>query len=157
MADVVRPDPARAEATIADLALTSAVASEGIATAEDLAAYRREYYDRAKKAKRADRQLLFLFFLMVIATSALAIRLEQNDTGLRDNNAKLNLGLYTACVQRANAQQAANLSREGLVQLALSGPNSPKDPVQRSLLAKQLRDGLRVPVEDCGPPPAPIN
>lgn len=148
------PDPARAEAAIADQALAEAVhGHNGFATAEDLTAYRREYYERGRKAKRADRQLLFLFFLVVVAFVVLALKVQQNNEGLRDNDSKLATGLYVACLQRTNAAHASNISREGLVQLAINGPNAPRDAAAKAALANQLRNALKVPEEDCGPRP----
>lgn len=153
MATDASPDPARAEATLADLSLTHAVVNEGFATEADLRAYRAEYYDREKKGRRRDLQLFFCFFLIVVVGVVVTLKVQGIAQGLRDNDANLAKGLYTACIQRANTAQQYNVGREALVQLAISGPNAPKDPAARATMAKQLRDGLLLPVEDCGPRP----
>jgi hypothetical protein len=139
-------DPVIAEASIAEAALAESTESHRPATEADLYLYRQEYYDRYRRARRTDMQLGFLFALTFIAFLVLAFRVESND-------AKLSDGLHAACLARVAAVQQGNVGRESLVQAVVTGPSAPQDPVARAALAKQLRDALLLPIEDCGPFP----
>jgi hypothetical protein len=47
-----------------------------------------------------------------------------------------------------------NKGREGLINAVLNNPKNPVPVDQRDAVAKQLEDGLLLPVEDCGADPA---
>jgi len=139
-----------ADPVIAEAAITEAAVAESSGhrppTEDDLFLYRQEYYERDRRARRTDKQLGFLFLLTIVAFLVLAYRVESNDD-------KLAHGLYSACVARVATANQYNIGRESLVQQAITGPTAPKDPAAKATLAKQLRDGLLLPVEDCGSPP----
>lgn len=100
--------------------------------------------DRVRRARVIDRQFWFLFAFGVIIFALLAYRTETNSTEIRN-------GLHLACQARVSLVIQANVGREALVQLALSGPNAPTDPTLREQMAAQLRAGLLLPVETCDP------
>lgn len=139
------PDAAIGEAAVAQASIQDSV-QDVHPTEDDLAAFRQEYYDRQRRARRTDRQQWFLFALIVGAFALLAYRSQNTD-------AKIQQGLYDACESRVTTAQQYNIGRETLVHLAISGPNAPKDPAQIAALTQQLRDGLLLPVENCGEPP----
>lgn len=147
------PDPVLGEAEIARAALDEVQKDHRLATEEDLFLYRTEYYEREHRGRRSDRQLGYLFLLVIVLFLVLAFRVESNDNRLEDYNADLAAGLHNACIQRAATANQYNIGRESLVQLAISAPTAPKDAAAKAALAKQLRDALLLPIEDCGPPP----
>lgn len=99
--------------------------------------------DRRRRARVVDRQFWFLFIGGVAAFLVLAYRTETNAAAIKD-------GLHDACEARVATATQYNVGREALVQLAVNGPNAPKDPAQKAVMVKQLRDGLLLPIEDCG-------
>lgn len=139
-------DPVIAEAEIAEASVAEIVEHHRPATEEDLYLYRQEYFERERRARRTDKQLGFLFLLTVVAFLVLAYRVESNDD-------RLSSGLYSACAARVATANQYNIGRESLVQQAITAPTAPTDPVARAQLAQQLRNGLLLPIEDCGSPP----
>lgn len=144
--DPPSPDPVLGEAEIASVVLDEAKKDHRLATEEDLYLYRTEYYERERHGRRTDRQLGFLFLLIVVLFLVLAFRVESNDSRLAQ-------GLHNACTQRVSTANQYNVAREALVQVVITGPAAPKDAAAKALMAKQLRDALLLPIEDCGPPP----
>lgn len=141
------PDPALGEVALAHAVLRSGSPSEVHPTEADLLAFRNEQTARNRRMRRTDRQLAFLYALLVLAFALLAYRSMNTDN-------KIQSGLYDACLARVQTTQQFNANREALVQFVLSAPNTPKDPDKQAAFAKQLRDGLLLPIEDCGAPPS---
>lgn len=144
--DYPEADPVIAEAAIAETSVAEVAEHHRPATEEDLYLYRREYFERDARARRADRQLGFLFLLTIVLFLVLAFRVESNDS-------KLATGLHTACLARVATANQYNIGREALVQQAIAAPTSPADPQAKAIMAQQLREALLLPIEDCGPPP----
>lgn len=115
-------------------------------TAADLAAFRHEQAERNRRMRRTDKQLAFVYGLLFVAFFILAYKSQST-------NARIQEGLYDACRSRVNTAEQYNIGRESLVQMVITGPNAPKDPAQVAALTKQLREGLLLPIEDCGPDP----
>lgn len=140
------PDPVIAEVAITEAAVSEAADHHRPVTPDDLFLYRQEYYDRERRARRTDRQLGFLFLLTIVLFFVLAFRVEINDD-------KLGRGFYNACMARVATANQYNIGREALVQMVITAPDAPTDPSQLAAMAKQLRDGLLLPIEDCGTAP----
>lgn len=139
------PDAALGEIAVAHAALVNE-SSEVHPTEEDLVAFRIEQADRNRRLGRTDKQLAFLYGLLFVAFFLLAYRSQKIDSKIQE-------GLYDACQSRATTAEQYNVGREALVQLTINAPTAPKDPAEQAALAKQLRDGLLLPIEDCGPDP----
>ena len=102
--------------------------------------------DRLGRAGNIRKQMWFLFALVLVAFVVLALRTQQT-------NQSTQMGLYMACEKRASLAADYNKGREGLVQWILTNPASQRTPEQRLEIARQLRDGLLLPVEECGVAP----
>src|SRR6478735_7519420 len=104
---------------------------------------RQEYEDRHAKVKRTDKQLAFLFGLLLFAFVLLAYRTETNDTNLQN-------GLYNACVARV--QQAVNVNqvRQIFIDRIAQGASGQTPAGQDAIT--QLQAFLQ-PLEDCGKNP----
>jgi hypothetical protein len=135
-------DPALAEAVIADKAI-SQTAKGAEPTEGDLAAFRAEYYDRHKAGQRRDRQLMFVFALLVAAFVLLAYRTESTD-------ARLSNGFYDACVKRNDTSTAINQVRQVFIDRIAQGAGG-QTPDGKVAIA-QLQSFLQ-PLEDCGQDP----
>lgn len=107
--------------------------------------------ERDRKNRRLWKALAFLYALMVLAFVVLAYRTEVNNNQNKENGHQIEQGLYTACLARQAAAISFNRGRETLIQLVLTNPA--RTPESKALAAQQLRDGLLLPIEDCGADP----
>lgn len=137
-----QPDPVVAEAAIADKAISEST-KHAEPTEDDLAAFRAEYYDRHKRAVRTDRQLMFVYALLVAAFVLLAYRTETTD-------AKLQNGFYDACVGRNDQSVSINQVRQVFIDRIAQGAGG-QTPDGKVAIA-QLQSFLQ-PLEDCGQDP----
>lgn len=97
--------------------------------------------------KRFTWQFWFLFVATALAFFLLAWRTENNDRAISE-------GLHDACVQRATTAVKYNEGREALITLLTTSPRaSQRTPAEIEVLAGQLREGLLLPIEDCGEVP----
>lgn len=101
---------------------------------------------RTRRTTRTTRQFWFLFAVVFASFVLLAYRTEMNQRDLRN-------GFYGACLARVTQAQHFNEGREALIQAVIHNPDRPVPPEQQGPIVKQLRDGLLLPVEDCGPNP----
>lgn len=107
---------------------------------------RQEYERRHAQVRRADKRLLVLYVLLVVAFVLLAYRTQVNDQNLRN-------GLYVACQARQTAANNGNTLRDVFTEALRTAPRSPTDartPEQQAALLQQLKEVLTLPVEDCG-------
>jgi len=135
-------DPVLGEAAITEKALGEAT-QHAEPTEDDLAAFRQEYYDRQRRIVRTDRQLGFLFVLLVVAFVVLAYRTETTDAKLRD-------GFYDACVARNDQSSSINQVRQVFINRIAQGPSGQTADGQVAI--QQLQSFLQ-PLEDCGQDP----
>jgi len=151
MPDTENPpgDPVLGEAVIADKALGEAT-RHAEPTEDDLAAFRREYYDRhertliaEQRGVRRDRQLGFVFALLVAAFVLLAYRVETTDDRLRD-------GFYDACVGRNEQSASINQVRQVFIDRIAQGAGG--QTAEGKVAIAQLQAFLD-PLEDCGQDP----
>ena len=97
--------------------------------------------------RRINRRLAFLFSLLLVAFLLLAYRSEVNGRTVAD-------GLYEACANRVATATTYNQGREALITLVVNTPvDPPRTDAQKTDLAQRLREGLLLPIEDCGPRP----
>lgn len=143
------PDPVVAEAAIAEKAISEA--NEHVEpTKDDLAAFREMYYERHARLQqiqqrgiRRDRQLAFVFALLVLSVVILAYRTESTDAKIRD-------GFYDACVARNDQSVAINQVRQVFINRIAAGPSGQNADGQIAIA--QLQSFLQ-PLEDCGSNP----
>ena len=101
---------------------------------------------RDRRTRRTNLQFWFLFAFLLVSFVLLAYRTEVTAQSLR-------VGLYSACEARVNQTHQYNAGRESLIQAVIHNPDRPVPPEQQEQVVKQLRDGLLLPTEDCGPDP----
>ena len=101
---------------------------------------------RDQRTRRTNLQFWFLFAFLLVSFVLLAYRTEVTAQNLR-------VGLYSACEARVNQAHQYNAGRESLIQSVIHNPERPVPPEQQEQVIKQLRDGLLLPTEDCGPNP----
>lgn len=100
-----------------------------------------------ERTKVVNRRFWFLFVALTLAFMLMAYRSENNATAI-------STGLHEACLTRVETATQYNKGREALVQLSINSPRTPpRTEAEKAALVKQLRDGLLLPIEDCGPPP----
>lgn len=109
---------------------------------------RAEEIDRQRRRRftRTTLQFWFLFAFLLVSFVLLAYRTEVTARDLRT-------GLYEACQSRVHQAEQYNEGREALIQLVVHNPEKPIPPEKLDQTLKQLRDGLLLPVEDCGADP----
>jgi len=103
-----------------------------------------------EQARRISQRFLVVFTTFILITALLAYRTEINANELRKTQVEAAAERYNACLVRVDRQVFANVGRETLVQLA-AGRQA--DPVLKAQAIQQLRDGLLLPIENCGEPP----
>lgn len=103
--------------------------------------------DRDRRNRRIQRQFWFLFAFLFAAFILLAYRTETNSQEIR-------VGFYRECADRQVRIIKSNEGREALITIIVNNPKNPVPPEQVSSVVQQLRDGLLLPVEDCGPDPS---
>lgn len=144
-----KPDPVIAEAAIADKALGEATRHVE-PTEDDLAAFRQEYYDRhtrieeiQRRGIRRDRQLGFVFGMLVVALLLFAYRGESTDAKIRE-------GFYDSCIARNEQSMSINQVRQVFINRIAAGPSGQTADGQVAIA--QLQSFLQ-PLEDCGQDP----
>jgi hypothetical protein len=104
--------------------------------------------DHSHWVKRISKQFWFLFVLFTAAFVLLAWRTENNDQAIAQ-------GLHDACMTRAATAVQYNEGREALITLLITAPRpTQRTPAEIEVIIEQLRDGLLLPIEDCGPSPS---
>lgn len=148
------PDPghSRAEQTLDDLTQAHVEEVAGAVAAaradQDALVNRHEFDVQRKRNRRTDKQLAFLFGLLVICFLLLAYRTESNDE-------KLAQVQYSSCVARVQQAEQANQGRQVLINLvASSPPQAGRTPEEKQVIIQQLQDGLFLPIENCGQDPS---
>lgn len=142
---------------------TQPVSADELALAIDQqsTAFERERARRAKAAeskqvkreRRRDRQFWFLLIALTVFSVLLAYRTETNNNLLREQAAATDERFYQACQLRVERQTDGNERRELFIQKIVEAAVPPKTEPEKAVLIAQLRDGLLLPVEDCGEPP----
>jgi hypothetical protein len=143
------PDPAVTEPAIVDRTLGE-IADHAEPTENELDAFREMYYERhsrlqemQRRSVRRDRQLMFVFALLVAAFVLLAYRTETTDTKLRE-------GFYDACVGRNAQSTSINQVRQVFIDRIAQGASG--QTAEGKIAIAQLQSFLQ-PLEDCGPNP----
>jgi hypothetical protein len=101
---------------------------------------------RARRARRAQRQFWFLFFFLFASFILLAWRTESNSYEIR-------VGFWQECSERQGRIVKSNEGREALIKAVITNPERPVPTEKQAAVIQQLRDGLLLPLEDCGPNP----
>lgn len=110
---------------------------------------------RARKNTRVQRQFWFLFVFMFTCFVMLAFRTELNSKTIEETVTANKVAVYTACTVRVEQAMSFNIGRETLIRLVIDAPTAtPVGEEAKADTIKRLRDGLLLPLEDCGPPPA---
>lgn len=101
---------------------------------------------RDRRNRRTQRQFWFLFVFLFASFILLAWRTESNSQDLR-------VGFYKECVSRQERIAQSNEGREALIKVVLTNPDRPIPTDRIAAVEAQLRGGLLLPQEDCGPDP----
>lgn len=112
---------------------------------------------QAKKSRRAERQFRFLFAFFVVVALFYAYRIETNYRLVKEQAHITDQRFYAACQVRVQRQVIANDKREEFIKAIVAAAVPPKTPPEAATLTQQLRDGLLLPVEECGDPPGPFD
>lgn len=107
-----------------------------------------------ERSRIVNRRFWYLFGGLVIIFGLLAYRSERNAADIASNNAALATGLHNACLARQGTAIQYNQGREALIQITVKAPHDPPLTAEETAtLTQQLRDGMLLPIEDCGPNP----
>lgn len=101
---------------------------------------------RERRFRRTQRQFWFLFAFLLFAFVLLAYRTESNSHDIR-------IGFWQECVDRQERIVQSNKGREALIQLVIANPERPVPLEQVPTVLNQLREGMLLPLEDCGVDP----
>jgi hypothetical protein len=101
---------------------------------------------RARRARRTQRQFWFLFVFLFASFILLAWRTETNTYEIR-------VGFWQECTDRQVRIVKSNEGREALIAAVVGNPERPVPADKVDAVVQQLRDGLLLPTEDCGPNP----
>lgn len=101
---------------------------------------------RDRRNRRTQRQFWFLFVCLFAFFALLAYRTESNTRDIRE-------GFYQECADRQVRIIKSNEGREALITVIVNDPKNPVPPEQVAAVVAQLRDGLLLPLENCGPDP----
>lgn len=122
------------------VALADNVEADRVVIAEDIEA------ERVVRASTIRKQMWFLFGFVILLSLSLGYRNETVSNEIEQTS-------YNSCMARATLAKDYNAGRESLIQWILTNPSSTRTPEQRDDIARQLRDGLLLPVENCGERP----
>lgn len=105
-----------------------------------------------RRDRRVQRQFWFVFLFTVFVCIVLGVRAEVAQRELGQQEQQIRVATYSACVKRSELAVTYNQGRDALITFILMRQRD-QSAEALAFTNQQLRDGLFLPVEICGPAP----